>query len=375
MLKLLVSIVWMIFLPCWIMLIFGVSRMRRPRDESMKNDPSVFIVQITTNGNASDSVNNILGEIAGYGLGFPYRSWVVTEEGDESQYSADRILRVPSDYATSNETRYKARALCYSSDVRSRENLANPETKILLLDDDSLPTKEYTEYAYHCNFDIAQGVIAPRRDYGHSLLPSIQDNARTSDCLAFCSYFNSRGNAMIIHGEGLLVRGHVEEEVGWDFGDCIAEDLVFGRKATKKFSFGFIPEFIEIVPPKSVRDFMIQRRRWFWGHISAFKHLDLAQRVFIAVRYAAAFLGAVSYYFVIYDLLTHIDFDALPRLFFIVNSLGWMAYYAIGSYYNTGNMMEVLKAVVLAFPAAYLESCALFFSLFTKPKGFEVIAK
>jgi cellulose synthase/poly-beta-1,6-N-acetylglucosamine synthase-like glycosyltransferase len=365
----------MIFLPCWIMLIFGVSRIRRPRDESMRNDPSVFIVQVTTNGNASDSVNNILGEIAGYNLGFPHHSWVVTEEGDESQYNADRVLRVPSDYATPNKTRYKARALCYSSDVRGRENLCNPETKIMFLDDDSVPTKEYIEYAYHCNFDIAQGVIAPRRDYGHSLLPSIQDNARTSDCLAFCSHFNSKGNAMIVHGEGLLVRGHVEKDVGWDFGDCIAEDLVFGRKATKKYLFGFIPEYIEIVPPKSIRDFMIQRRRWFWGHISALKHLDLTQRVFIAVRYAAAFLGAISYYFVIYDQITHIDFDVLPRLFFMVNTLGWMAYYAIGSYYNTGKKEEVFKAVVLAFPAAYLESCALFFSLFTRPKGFEVIAK
>jgi cellulose synthase/poly-beta-1,6-N-acetylglucosamine synthase-like glycosyltransferase len=357
------------------MLLLGLRRVIVARRKVLKNDPKHFIIQITTLGKAHESVNKIIDEIRNYKIDFNYKIWVVTEEQDRKKYPADVVLRVPKTYRTKNNSKFKTRALCYSKEKRGDLGLVGNDVKILFLDDDSLPSQEYMSSAFHANYDIAQGIISVKRNYGVSLLPSIQDSIRTSDCIAFCSFFNSRGDARIIHGEGLMVRSNVEQYIGWDFGDCLAEDLVFGRRATRKYLFGLIPEFVYIAPPRSINDFLKQRRRWFWGQIRALYLVDRSQKYFIIIRYVTAILGVVSYFFVFLDQIVNFKFSSFLRSLFMLNTVGWVLYYALGNFLNLKSLKWLLLTILLAFPAGFIELIALFYSIFTRPSGFDVIEK
>lgn len=369
-----VAVSWLIFIPYWIMLILGIIRISKKKS-SEKNDPRLFVIQITTSGANPKSVSNIINEINRYKLDFEYDIWVVAEEHDSYNYPASMTLHVPLKYRTQNNSKYKSRALCYAREYREKKGLTGSDVKIMFLDDDSLPTREYIQAAYHSNYDIAQGIILPRRDFGVSLLSSIQDSIRTSDCIAFCSYFNSIGDARIIHGEGLIARANVEKAIGWDYGDCLAEDLVFGRRATREFRFGFLNEFITIAPPKSIKDFFKQRRRWFWGQVSAFRLVDRSQKIFILVRYLTAILGVFSYFFILIDQIITLEFSSGVRIIFMANTMGWMFYYIIGNYLTLKSVKWLLITVLLSFPAGMIESFALLYGLFSKPTGFDVIRK
>ena len=67
-----------------------------------------------------------------------------------------------------------------------------------------------------------------------------------------------------LHGEHLLARADIEDEIGWDFPDTVIEDAFFairfaglypGRStALKSLSYG--------ESPASVKDLVKQRRRW-----------------------------------------------------------------------------------------------------------------
>lgn len=368
-------IIWLAFTPYTVFLLFGILRVRRSL-RPLRNDPTKFIVQITTNGNAPSSVARIIETLRSYELNFPYQSWVITEDYDLTEYDSDVTLRVPHGYTTPKGSGAKARALCYARSVRINRGLVGDNTKLLLLDDDSIPSKEYMEDAYHSDFDIAQGIIAPRIDYGKSLLASIRDNTRTSDCIALCSYFNAHGNARIVHGEGLMVRSNVEVAIGWDFGQCLAEDLVFGRRATRKFRFGFINAFIEIAPPRTWRDFLVQRRRWLWGMITAFPLLDTSERFFLLGRsVTTTFFGLVSWPLIFYDLFFHIQVAPMIRWLFIVNTFAFVAYELVGNWYNTHRAKRLAQHFLLLYPAALLEAASTVFALLTRPNGFDVIRK
>jgi cellulose synthase/poly-beta-1,6-N-acetylglucosamine synthase-like glycosyltransferase len=245
-----------------------------------------------------------------------------------------------------------------------------------LLDDDAIPSKTYVEDAFHAEYDIGQGILAPRIDYGTSLLSSVRDNTRTSDCIAICSYFNHHGNARIVHGEGLMVRANVENIIGWDYGNCLAEDLVFGRKATKQFKFGFINAYVEVAPPKTWKDFLVQRRRWLWGMISAMPYLDNSERAFLISRsLTTTFFGLASWPLIFYDVFFHIQVPFFFRLLFLVNTFAFISYELIGNWFNSHNLRRVAQHLLVLYPAALLEAVSTIYGLFTRPKSFEVIRK
>ena len=112
-----------------------------------------------------------------------------------------------------------------------------------------------------------------------------------------------------------------------------------------------------------------------WGQISALKFVDNSQKIFIIGRYLIAFISAISYYSFFYFYLFNLNMIP-PNLFTIMRTFAWLIlFYAIGSYMNHQKVVEVIKTIAFALPASFLESCALFFSLFSRPKSFEVIKK
>jgi cellulose synthase/poly-beta-1,6-N-acetylglucosamine synthase-like glycosyltransferase len=372
-------IVWLPFYFNVCLLVWGllVSWRMNKSFEGLKNDPARFIIQICTNGRAPKSVNSIVERVRSYALEFPHEIWVIVEDYDSNSYEADRVVRVPSDFATPHGAGAKARALEFARQVRMREGIEDEYTKILFLDDDSFPDREYLAYAFHSPIDIAHGYIRTDREYGTNLLTSVADNFRVTDCLATCPTFASIGKPMLIHGEGLVVRGNVEREVTWDRGgeSSWGEDLTFGTSASHKFRYGFIPYTVHIASPFSVHDLYRQRRRWIWGGIKSFSQLSLTERSFLAARIYCGIMSLPSIALSAYVALSGTTFPLSLRIIFSLGTVAFVGYYLIGSWLNTHRPSKVAQTLVLFWAAAIVESPVMLYSVLRRPRTFEVIRK
>ena len=221
-----------------------------------RSDPSKFrllIIQVTTTGREQGRVNEIIAQICAYRLGMPYQIWVVTEPDQGDTYpQADRMITVPAWFTARSER--KARALEYSRQLREMEGLGRPEVKILFTDDDVLPTEGYIKTAFGADYDVCQGITAPRTEYstrpfGH-VITSHVDDVRVRQCLIYCSVFQGLvGKPLYVHGEGLTVTGECERIVTWDYPVFASEDLTFGQNAAKMgLRWGWFHEHVEAPP-------------------------------------------------------------------------------------------------------------------------------
>jgi hypothetical protein len=202
------------------------------------------------------------------------------------------VIVVPPDFVAKSER--KARALEYSRRVRVSLGFDRADIKVLFNDDDVAPTRGYLEKAFAADYDICEGVTSHRTEYavrplGH-FLASHADDMRTHACLVYCSVFQGiLGSPLHVHGEGLTVTGAAESIVTWDWPAFASEDLVFGQRAAKAgLRWGWFHEYVELTSPWTLRDFLIQRRRWLWGDIHAIVHrevLSVRGAIMVAGKY------------------------------------------------------------------------------------------
>ncbi len=291
----LVYAAWMMPLIELGLLIIGQARFRWGFRRAQPGTFRHLIIQITTAGREQDRVNEIIKQVRSYGLSMPYQVWVVTEPGHPNHYPhADRVLVVPGDFSARSQK--KARALEYSRRVRKAERLSRPDVKIIFNDDDVTLTKGYIERAFVADYDICEGVVTPRTHYAvwplSHFIASHADDIRTHACLVYCSVFQGIvGRPLHVHGEGMVVTGEAEDMVTWDWPVIASEDLVFGQRAAAGgLKWGWFHEYAEVTSPWSLRDFLIQRRRWLWGDIHAIGHrnvMPLGAAVMVSVKYLA----------------------------------------------------------------------------------------
>jgi hypothetical protein len=239
-----------------------------------------LIIQITTTGREHARVSEIITDIRACIIKADYQVWVVTEPGWPCDYPlADRVLVVPESFTALSQS--KARALEYSRRVRNAEGLARPDMKIIFNDDDVTLTEAYINRAFAADYDVCEGVVVPRTGYGAGpaghFLTSHADDIRTHACLVYCSVFQGiLGRPIHVHGEGLAVTGAAERMVTWDWPVLASEDLVFGQRAARAgLTWGWFHEYAEVTSPWSVREFLIQRRRWLWGDVHAMTRRDV----------------------------------------------------------------------------------------------------
>ena len=95
------------------------------------------------------------------------------------------------------------------------------------------------------------------------------DSIRPADDLTRFAFFTGVLGTPLggLHGEHLIIRADIEDEIGWDFPDTVIEDAYFAvqfatkypRRSTtlNSYSYG--------ASPASVRDLLRQRRRWIEG--------------------------------------------------------------------------------------------------------------
>jgi len=294
----LVYVAWLIPLAELALLLAGQLHYRH-RFRRARRRFSELIIQITTTGDEPRRVDEIIDQIRDYDLTMNHRVWVVTEPGRPADHPrADKVLTVPVDFAV--RARNKARALEYSRLARQALGLDRDDVKVLFLDDDVSLTRGYIERAYEADYDLCQGVIAPRTAYAVRPLAhffvSHADDLRTHACLVYCSVFQGiLSRPLHVHGEGLAVTGRAERLITWDHPVVASEDLAFGQLARRHgLSWGWFHEYAEVTSPWTMGDFLIQRNRWIWGDIHAIGHrsvLPLSGALLVSAKYIFGILG------------------------------------------------------------------------------------
>jgi glycosyl transferase family 2 len=387
--------VWLVPLAELVLLLAGQANFRF-RFRRAPGKFRLLIVQVTTTGREQERVREIIALIRGYRLSMPHEIWVVTEPGNGDSYpDADKVLTVPADFTA--RARNKARALEYSRQVRSALDLDTADVKILFNDDDVLPTRGYLETAFAADYDVCEGITAPRAYYG-GLRPlghffsCHADDMRTRGCLIYCSVFQGLvGKPLHIHGEGLTVTGRCERIVGWDRPVFASEDLVFGQNAVKAgMRWGWFHEYVELTSPWTVRDFFTQRKRWFWGNVHAVTHRDalpLSRALPIAAKWV---FGSATVLLSTAGLLARLTGHLPPHSpVYNVSKLAiltWLVIFAVCGWIGASSaehrrnddsrLLNALGAVIMAPVSSLLTLTVITIALWQgNPRTFQVIRK
>lgn len=258
-----------------------------------------LIIQITTVGKEPQLVQRTIDKLHSYHLAMDYEIWVVIEPGMFTDYvGADEVIVVPADFTCRPVD--KARALEYSRRIRRDRGLNTAEVKLLLVDDDTLPSRRYVDLAFNGHYDICQGVTVPNRWYAlggwKRFVLSHLDDIRTRNCLVYCSC--TQGVAqfpLYVHGEGLCMTGLTEDIVTWDRPIVASDDLVFGTNAAHLgLSWGYFQARIQLVSPWSFRESLNQRWRWTWGNIDAITNREIMPAPAAWLKGAKYLLGFLS---------------------------------------------------------------------------------
>lgn len=374
-----VIVIWMSFYYNYFLALWGIVNSLRLNRKYGTDKPSWFVIQITTAGKAPKSVISMLKHLKSLDLKFKYEVWVVTEPRDHTKYNCDRLIVVPPLFKCNSA--FKARALEYARRLRlieyEKKGIDPNKTKVLFLDDDCFPDKKYVEAVYYSNLDIGQGRLQSDKNYGFSLIASIADNFKATDCFATCSTFGAMGKPVNVHGEGLFARGSVENYVTWEIGGegSWGEDFTFGTKASKKYKFGVIPYVLHESSLLSVKDLYKQRRRWYRNNPEIMRTTDNWRRLFIGSRIFSGYCGLPAVFFTIYLTIVRVSYPPPIYYVFTTGTVFFVSYYLIGAWINTHSFKKVVQTLFLFWIVAIIESTFLYLSLIFKPKGFEVTPK
>jgi Glycosyl transferase family group 2 len=358
-----------------------------------------YIIQITSVGKEVQRVNEIIAEIRAYPMSMAYEIWVVIEPGFPLAYpQADRTIVVPAEFTALST--FKCRALEYVRTIRESEGVIGYNTKITFLDDDTSPTWEYLETAYAGDYDICQGLTAPRVAYGtfpftHFLLSHI-DDLRFHNCMTYCSSFQGIFNApLFCHGEGMTMTASTENQIGWNFRIFASEDLTFGCNAAHQgLRWGWFHEYIELTSPWTWSAYFKQRRRWMWGNIHAIVNRDvlpLSAALRVGLRYVLSMFTFVGSGVAL--VLTRTGHLHEPKIWFSVfwcSLVIWVLNFAASGWVNGGRredgqssfdfwsnrIIQTFAAIILTPFSATFTVVALVTTLYMgNPKSFEVIGK
>jgi len=339
-----------------------------------------ILAVVTTVGKNPEVVNDVIfKKLKSYDKNI--KTAVVIEYNDKNEYNCDYIIRVPENYKTKNNSKYKSRALQYFSEWLKQNNFGK-ETYVLHLDDDSYVEKKYIDYIYGMEEEAGQGILRVNGLSNHPLT-RMSDYARTSSCMIYCSAHNHKHKPLGVHGEGLAVRADVEIEIGWDFPttkQLIDEDYLFGQTVAKKYRFGFIPSYINIIPPFSTKDFYKQRRRWLRGFVdnaSLNLNTNLRGSIFFLYQYLMGWVVPVG--FVVWMIILF-TYQSVPLYFTIIFSAGLLLSLIEYEYglFKSNYKYKVIDAVLLLFlliPIQLYQSGTFFYSIFTRVRTFDVIKK
>lgn len=350
---------------------------RHSRDSTSPTGVKKLIIQITTIGDdiiidtvrrlraALDRRDNPVFEI-----------WVVTEPSDPRSYPfVDRVLVVPADFETSQHTKFKGRAHEYARLDRLRSGLTG--YKVLYIDDDSTVSPDFVDECYDQSFDLLQGVVTIGRPLG--VLSHLDASVRAMSCLSLCSFFQELSHHLFTHGEGFCIDEQVDRAVSWDHPGWYAEDLVYGALATRRWGFRMRSTYatVQTNSPISIRQFIKQRRRWFWAFAKSSYLLPTSARIEL---WGFAILGLLITPLAVSGmLLAGLGIFHLPatlavasRVLFVL----WIATWGFSGYFSQRKVQGIVVGAASAMVAPTVGFVATIVSILMGPvQTFEVMRR
>jgi egghead protein (zeste-white 4 protein) len=306
-----------------------------------------------------------------------------------------RIIVVPTDYQTPNNSRFKARALHYAL---LHSPLADAAW-IVHLDEETQPTSSSIKGI--CNFirqeelsqalRVGQGAILYHREWEKHPFLTLADNVRTGDDFARFHFQHRLGVTLFgLHGSFIVIRNDVEKATGgFDFGPQgdITEDAYWAVKGMQAgLRCAWVEGYLEEQSCMSLVDFLRQRRRWFHGLVKVSLHAPakLRWRVCLGLNTMLWALAPFATIYTIGNLFYHVRIDPVITLL-ASYSLGVFAtLYITGLKANmdehsitdwrTRTMFTVLQILLLPVYSA-MESLGVLWAMLTPVKGFQVVKK
>jgi len=361
---------------------------RRPQSKYYK-----VIFQITSRGFNVDAVRRSVESVKYWAGKYlrDYEIWLVTEP-DALIHHIDgvRVIKVPSDFRTPNNTKFKARALQYTKLLRRL--YARKDVWVYFMDEESVVGEDtilgIIDFIENNRGEIGQGLIIYSNFFGKNLWTSLADSLRSAGDVSVYYFQIITGFVPWMHGSHVLMRADVEASIGWDFGVTWGEDSLFGLEAQRRgYRISWLKGRLYEQSPFSVRDFLKQRRRW------VFHSLDVLRRktpVKVKASYFYSLLvwasGLPNLLITILSVVSKTVFPFNNFLILLTAPIltSLISSYLIGLYLNTQPLglplrKLVIYSVVAVVVGSILEGIAVWYAVLSALRmqniGFEVIKK
>ncbi len=403
--------IWLAYLPVALITSYGILRYN-PREDILlerrkQNGNYKVIFQIVTRGFNREAVKRSVRSILYWASMYlkDYEVWVVTEDDVDREFfdglktidnlNRVKVIYVPKEYITPRKTKYKARALQYALELRRKIGYISNRIWIYLMDEESIVGEDTVlgiiDFIESGKSLIGQGLIVYSNFWGANRLTSLEDSLRSADDITRYKLQAKFGKVFVgVHGSHLLYRSDLEDKIGWDFGKVRAEDAIFGLYVNERFGnvWGWLKGKLYEQSPFSIRDFLIQRRRWLWGKLDIIFKDDKIGKLskFILIVHLISWLSSLPSVILTYVNVIHptpIPHPATSIAFgFCISTLVYL--YWEGFKLNTepiGKDRSVYRILnILLIPIiAPLEGIAAWYGLITYRRsqiaGFEVIKK
>jgi egghead protein (zeste-white 4 protein) len=282
------------------------ARYLRTSFQRLRNDPHIIFQITTRSASSSDVVRRGIASIRAAASAISYSEYtiqVVTDDPKDASYlegEGCEVIVVPRSYRTANGSIRKARALQYAVEHRRGRSLNTDKLWVYHMDEESYVTPQtllsLLAFIQEGRGLVGEGpIVYPLKYASASRVTRLAESIRPFQCYDCVSQMTSPP-PLHMHGSNLLVRADVEDEVGWDHGDTLAEDQLFGIAIYKRYGdvFGWHGGVLLEQPPLTVRDHFQQRRRWVIGILQNFKHLTLKMRLRMYLRAYTYWLGFLS---------------------------------------------------------------------------------
>jgi len=270
------------------------------------NDP-IIIFQITTRSATKTKVvergiNSIIR--ASNEINYSnYKISVVTEDENDiknvGKLKNSEIIVVKREYKT-NAIK-KARALQYAVEYRKNTSENTKNFWIFHMDDESYVTNQtllsLLKYIREGKGVASEGpIVYPLKFERANPITALAESVRPFGCYDCVSQMTNPP-PLHLHGSNLLVRSDIEDTIGWNFGETLAEDQVFGYKIYETYganALGWHGGILLEQPPLNIKDHFMQRRRWILGTLQNMNKFPFWHKFKIRFKLASYFMGFVS---------------------------------------------------------------------------------
>ena len=363
---------------------------RKPQKDNYK-----VIFQITTRGFNVNALKRSVESIKYWAPKYlkDYEIWVVTEPDANPEINNIKdvkIIKVPYEFSTKNNAKYKARALEYAKELR--KDYDHEKTWIYFLDEESIVGEDtilgIIDFIENKRGEIGQGLIIYPNFFGKNIFTSLADSIRPSADISTYIFQIKTGFVSWMHGSHVLIRSDVEHRVGWDFGETWGEDSLFGLKAQELgYKIEWLKGRLYEQSPFSIKDFLKQRRRWALHSFDVLKRkLPLKVKLYYFYSLLIWVSGLISLIATILAIFsgTIFPFNNAIILLTIPVMVTWVGSYLIGFYLNTQPLNiskhnKILFAITSVIIGSILDGIAIWYTMFTMLKNknitFEVIKK